>query len=232
MQTYFKTALLVSIAGLCGLCAGQLQADEFTSQGAHQHGVATLTLAQEGQALDVMLDSPLVNLVGFEHAPTNLSEQQLLNDTATWLRSGGWLWLPAVAGCKLSETELTGLPALDEALPLTSDAAAQAPDHKHQHDHQHKHQHDDKHKHDHKHDHKQEVQPAQSSAEAKSHEHADLQLTQRFICQTPAALEQIGVQLFSRAVALETVNTQFVHAGGQGAVTLSAESTRLRWQGQ
>lgn len=216
MQTYFKTALLVSIAGLCGLCADQLQADEFTSQGAHQHGVATLTLAQEGQALDVMLNSPLVNLVGFEHAPTNVSEQQLLSDTATWLRSGGWLWLPADAGCKLSETELTGLPALDEA----SDAAAQAPDRKHQHDHQH----DDKHKHDHKQE--------ESSAEATAHEHADLQLTQRFICQTPAALAQIGVQLFSRAVALETVNTQFVHAGGQGAVTLSAESTRLRWQGQ
>ena len=38
--------------------------------GAHEHGVATLNVVLDGNTLELELDSPAMNLVGFEHAAT------------------------------------------------------------------------------------------------------------------------------------------------------------------
>ncbi|MBL0952545.1 MAG: DUF2796 domain-containing protein, partial [Pseudomonas sp.] len=38
------------------------------SLGAHEHGVASLNAALDGNLLELQLESPAMNLVGFEHA--------------------------------------------------------------------------------------------------------------------------------------------------------------------
>ncbi|MFO6377007.1 DUF2796 domain-containing protein, partial [Pseudomonas aeruginosa] len=38
------------------------------SLGKHEHGVAQLNVALDGKTLELELDSPAMNLVGFEHA--------------------------------------------------------------------------------------------------------------------------------------------------------------------
>lgn len=42
---------------------------------AHEHGVARLDAGLDGRVLEVTLDSPLANLVGFEHAPTTEAQR-------------------------------------------------------------------------------------------------------------------------------------------------------------
>jgi len=175
----------------------QVQADEFSSHNAHQHGVATLTLAQEGPMLEAMLDSPMVNLLGFEHVPANASELAQLKNMQQWLAAGDWLLLPEAAGCRLRDTSLTGVPdesAVDGALAQNTTNAEHQQSHNQQHHHEH-------------HDTQQSAQQsAQKSAAEPKHqhegsgaEHFDLQLTQSFVCENPAALQQIEVQLFQRA---------------------------------
>lgn len=210
--------------------SSQVLAEEFSSHNAHQHGVATLTLAQEGLMLEVMLDSPMVNLLGFEHVPANASELAQLKNMQRWLAAGDWLLLPETAGCQLRDSSLTGLPdagAVDSVLAqkTTNAEHQQAKNQQHHHEH---------------HDTQQSTQQStQKSAADPKHQHEgsaadhfDLQLTQSFVCAKPAALQQIEVQLFQRAQALEKLEVQFVHSGGQGAESLRKGNSKLSWQGQ
>src|SRR5690606_20886978 len=45
---------------------------------AHEHGVADLRVAAEGNTVVIEFDSPLDNLVGFEHAPRDDAQRMAL----------------------------------------------------------------------------------------------------------------------------------------------------------
>lgn len=73
----------------------------------HEHGVATLQVALDGAHLHIELDSPLDNLVGFEHAPRNAREREAFDAMMRRLRDLGALFeLPAAAACVAAEPEL------------------------------------------------------------------------------------------------------------------------------
>ncbi len=80
--------------------------DTAQSHGAHVHGIASLTFALEQQQAELMLESPLVNLTGFEHAPRSAAEQAQWDKTRSLLQSGQWLQLPAAAQCRLVSHQL------------------------------------------------------------------------------------------------------------------------------
>jgi hypothetical protein len=73
----------------------------------HAHGVAELRVAVDGKRLHIELESPLDNLVGFEHAPKTARERAALAAAEETLRGGDALFvLPAEAGCVLEAVEL------------------------------------------------------------------------------------------------------------------------------
>lgn len=59
--------------------------------GAHEHGAARLDIAVEGGTVQLDLDSPAVNLVGFEHEPGNAKERSTLDKAVADLKQGGKL---------------------------------------------------------------------------------------------------------------------------------------------
>jgi hypothetical protein len=74
---------------------------------AHQHGVARLQVALEGEALDIALQSPAMNIVGFEHPPHDAAQQQRVAEAIALLRRGEVLFLtPAAAQCQLQQAEV------------------------------------------------------------------------------------------------------------------------------
>ncbi|MCB6184932.1 DUF2796 domain-containing protein [Leeia sp. TBRC 13508] len=74
---------------------------------AHQHGKASLDIAIEHNKVLVSLESPLDNLLGFEHAPKTPAEIQLAKKMASTLMSkNGVITLPTAANCKLSKVTL------------------------------------------------------------------------------------------------------------------------------
>lgn len=80
---------------------------------AHVHGEARLEIVVEGETLAIHLDSPLDNLLGFEHAPRTPAEQQAVKAMATTLRQAEHLFvLDAAAGCAAPDVELSS-PVLD-----------------------------------------------------------------------------------------------------------------------
>ncbi len=46
---------------------------------AHEHGVAKMNIAVIGKEIQIELDSPAYNLVGFEHQPKNSSQKKTVN---------------------------------------------------------------------------------------------------------------------------------------------------------
>jgi hypothetical protein len=70
--------------------------------GAHAHGESRLGLAIEAGRLEIELESPAVDIVGFEHAPRTPAQAKALADARARLADGSALIVsPAAAGCRL-----------------------------------------------------------------------------------------------------------------------------------
>ncbi|AYC31417.1 DUF2796 domain-containing protein [Pseudomonas cavernae] len=77
------------------------------SLGAHEHGVATLNVALDAQALEIALESPAMNLLGFEHAASSAEDQARVAAARAQLEQPLALFgLPAAAGCSVSAKDL------------------------------------------------------------------------------------------------------------------------------
>ncbi|KPM65006.1 DUF2796 domain-containing protein [Pseudomonas monteilii] len=99
--------------------------------GAHEHGVAKLNAVLDGNTLELELDSPAMNLVGFEHAANSGADKAKVAAVRQQLEQPLKLFgLSAAAGCKEDQQELES--------PLFGDAPKADEDgDEHEHGHQH-----------------------------------------------------------------------------------------------
>jgi len=80
---------------------------EHGSLAAHEHGVGRLNAALDGQTLDLELESPAMNLVGFEHAATTDADKAKVAAVRAQLEKPLTLFnLPKAAGCVVAIQEL------------------------------------------------------------------------------------------------------------------------------
>ncbi|HCE9575334.1 TPA: DUF2796 domain-containing protein [Pseudomonas aeruginosa] len=109
------------------------------SLGKHEHGVAQLNVALDGKTLELELDSPAMNLVGFEHAASTDADKAAVAKARAQLEKPLELFaLPVTAGCSVASQELRS--------PLFGDKAP-AHAHKEKAGHEHEHGHADIHAH-------------------------------------------------------------------------------------
>ncbi|MDY0205575.1 MAG: DUF2796 domain-containing protein [Pseudomonas sp.] len=98
------------------------------SLGAHVHGVATLNIALENQQLEMQLDSPAMNIVGFEYKPSSDADKQAVVDAERTLKNEQALFALTTAGqCALS------------SMSIDNDLTEQHDEHEHGHDNDHDH---------------------------------------------------------------------------------------------
>jgi len=79
---------------------------EHGSLGAHEHGVAQLNAVLDGQTLELELESPAMNLVGFEHEPSSAADKAKVAAARRQLEQPQALFGLAAGGCSVSEQEL------------------------------------------------------------------------------------------------------------------------------
>lgn len=109
-------------ASLLGALA--LPCSAHAQEAPHAHGAAKLSIAVEGRGFSAQLESPLDNLVGFEHAPRDKREEQAVRAMAQTLRGADALFKAnAQAECRAGGSELSA-----SALPpaLIGNAAKKA----------------------------------------------------------------------------------------------------------
>lgn len=81
---------------------------EHGSLGAHEHGVARLDVAQEGTTLELDLNTPAMNIVGFEHAATTEADKaKLAAAREALLKPHGLFNVPEAAQCSVISQKLT-----------------------------------------------------------------------------------------------------------------------------
>jgi hypothetical protein len=113
-----RRLLLALPFALLPLVAAQAHDEkEHGSLGTHEHGTAKLNAALDGATLMLELDSPAMNLVGFEHpATTDTDKATLAAARARLEKPLGLFQLTAKAGCTVANQKL--------ASPLFGDAPA------------------------------------------------------------------------------------------------------------
>ena len=196
-----RRSLALIVAALVGGAGPALAADA-----AHQHGVASLQVVVEGSTLNVSLDSPLDNLLGFERGPRSEAERQAVRAMARRFQVGADLALPsAAAGCQLREVVLASN-AIDAALLAPASARTTAPA-------------------------SVPAKPAAAPAPAAlAGAHADLEAALTFQCSTPGALKSVSLSgLFKAFPRLRQLNAALVAPGVQRGAKLSPAKPDLAW---
>lgn len=174
--------------------------------GAHIHGLAQLALALDGQTLSIELESPLYNLLGFEHAPetdaqkeTVKAAQESLSDPSSLFRFN------AGAACTPDATE-----------PVALMSGETDEDH---HDHDADHSHDDDHDHDEPEAHTDEAGPA--------HNHNNVILSYSFSCEKADELQWAELPIFDVFDNLETVDLVYLGPSQQMSASAASSSERI-----
>jgi len=105
---------------------------EHGSLDAHEHGAAQLNVVLEGKALELQLESPAMNLVGFEHAAKSDADKAKVAAARSQLEQPQALFGLSAGDCTISKQELES--------PLFAE-------HKHEEHHDHDSEHSDIHAH-------------------------------------------------------------------------------------
>lgn len=79
---------------------------EHGSLAAHQHGAAQLNIVLDGQALELQLQSPAMNLVGFEHAPKSTADKAKIAAVRSQLEQPQALFGLSAGDCTVAKQEL------------------------------------------------------------------------------------------------------------------------------
>ena len=73
------------------------QAQTVRQQGAHVHGTTTVDIGLDGTVLQVALDAPAINMLGFEHPPHDDQQGKQVAEVLAAMRDPGPWLIPAVA---------------------------------------------------------------------------------------------------------------------------------------
>lgn len=97
---------------------------EHASLSAHEHGAAQLNVALDGNTLEISLESPTMNIVGFEHAANSASDQAAAAKAQQQLQDPLALFsIAPSAGCT-STTVNVSSPAFPSTAPAADGTAA------------------------------------------------------------------------------------------------------------
>jgi len=75
--------------------------------GAHVHGVAQLLLSRDGQQLELVLESPAANLVGFEHPPASAEDREAIKQAVASLEDRERLFTLSGGDCTATDVQIT-----------------------------------------------------------------------------------------------------------------------------
>ena len=205
MKVIKTILLLVSVGSSLPLLAGEQR-----RHAAHEHGVGKLEIAQDGNTVQIVLDSPAANLLGFEHAPRSEREHETLEQVLSRLKAGTALFLlPAASACRLVEA--------DVETPLQDYADDKEEHHVHENESaEHQHYEDEHH-------------ADELGDEHSGETHTDITASYRFSCEHPEKLKRIRVQLFEAFPMTERLQVQYITDQGQGAARLTASQPLLRF---
>jgi hypothetical protein len=224
MKLLFLSTALVAVS------INPLNAEENRQHDAHEHGAAMLGIAQEGKLIQLELDSPAFNIVGFEHTPSNANEVEIVALMMAQLKMGSMLFaFPAAAQCQLVNVDISS--SLLEASHSGEDDHDSDADHAHdEDDHGNDSDHaDDEDDHGSESDHADDEDGHGSESDHSDVEddhdndsgHSDIEASWTYSCENPLLVRKVEFPLFSYFENLTDLDVDFIMDAGQGSIELS-----------
>ena len=202
---------IIVIVWAVGPNLSNIQAAEYRHQEAHEHGVAQINVAFEGNELYIELISPAANIVGFEHQPRTQDQKAAVKAAIKKLEAGEKLFaFPSGVRGRLvkskvhtdinndsgHESDETESHEHDE---MSRDAGNEAEEHGHE-----EHQHGDEHG-----------------------RHSEFKAEYHFVCQKPEKLAYVDVMMFSVFSGIEHIEVQLLTGTKQTAFELTATTRKI-----
>ncbi len=200
----FTMALLT--ASFAVLAQPEHRKDHVHNHKAHVHGVAELTLAMEGNTLEIGFDSPSFNILGFEHKANTPDQRKLVTQAEEALKQPSRLLVFSGTRCEIQHVtvDMTGV--------------------MHKKDH-HGHSNHEHHDHRDKNHHKEHANHAEHNDT-----HSEITANYRFSCEDGAKLSSISLSLFDQFPSIEKINAMWVTIFQQGSKTLTASENSIYFQ--
>lgn len=195
---------------------------EHDQLGAHVHGAAQLQVALDHDHVDVFLDSPSYNVVGFEHFAHDESDREALRRAEDLLMNSDNVFvLTRSAQCSLENVSIDA----EQLAEMHGD------NHGHGHD---DHGHDDHGHDDHGHDdHGHDDHGHDDHGHDHDHDHSDgsihteFEVTYRFHCDQPDNLMGLHANVFDHFPNFEELDVQWIVDGQQGAARANASNNSV-----
>jgi len=197
-----STILLLSVAMVLLALGPMTLAGEYHYHDAHEHGVAYLNVAIEGNNLYIEFSSPAANIVGFEHPPRTQSQKDAVKTAKQRLKEGDKLFI-------LSPESRSRL--LMSRVETDIDHKA---------DHKTKSEHDHEQNEPHRGDEPSDKEPRNAVKHAQEH-HSEFEATYQFVLKDPNRLSRIDVNLFKAFPGIEHIELQLVTEKRQTAQELT-----------
>ena len=180
---------------------------EHRDLGAHEHGVAELGLAADGQDLVIEFESPAANLIGFEHMPRTAEQEKALAEALAFLKDGAKIFdIDANAKCTMAKADIKS--------PFEDGAEEK---HGHDHDHDHDHDHADK-------DHG-------DADHADKDAHSEFAASYAFKCTSLQSLKSVQVNLFDTFPGIEEIHAVYLGDNLQFGVDLTKKNSLITLPG-
>lgn len=172
---------------------------QHASLGPHEHGVARLNAVLDGSSLALELESPAMNIVGFEHAANSDADKTTLAAARATLQKPLWLFnLPAAAKCNVADQGVESALFTDQ--PVSELEGDDDDD-----------DHADK--------------PGATEAE---HHHADIDAHYTLTCSNPGALKSLDLtRFFSTFPATRKIQAQLIGPNGQQGADVLPDDAHL-----
>jgi len=189
----------------------QRQAATTTKRSAesHTHGDAELAVVLEGNVVTIELDTPLYNLLGFEHAPKTEAQKTTASRAEKNLGQGKGLFsFNQGAGCELISNI--------QDIHLFEHESRED-----EHD-DHDDEHDDHHDEDHHEEHSEDAHDDET--------HKDVILQYEFQCQKPSSLSNVSVNLFEFFSELSEIDVTYLGPSTQRQVKMTQDNSQMDMQ--
>lgn len=162
--------------------------------GTHVHGLAELTVAQNGQQLELHLESPAANIVGFEHKASTHEQEHAIEKAKSILESPQKLFIFSGTRCDVINVDVNVSALLS---------------------HHEKSHHEDTHEHESEKEHYDEYH---------QDAHNEITALYQFNCLQGSKLETISVALLEQFTGIEKLKAMWVTEATQGTDELSLRS--------
>lgn len=195
-----KKTLLAVMCGMPLLSQAAGPDVHSSSVGAHSHGTATLQAIMEGDILHLEVQTPAVNIVGFEHPARTAEQIAALERAQAALATTDSAFRLVDGECRLLESswDFSAVQADGEKSSSDKDGAS-TPSH----------------------------DSAHHESEQEHGEHGDVVGHYGYQCEDPGSLESIIVTLLDTFSGIQSLAVEWIVEGKQGTVTLDADHNRI-----